>query len=75
MKQLLAGTAVLAFSASAALACPMHTTAQSQASDYIVAQADVPMSIAPGEIDTDTTTGSVEADELIKLPVGEEPAE
>ena len=68
MKQILAGAAVLAFSASAALACPMHTVAQSQAPDIIVAQNDVPMSLAPADIDTDMLTGSTEADQLIKLP-------
>lgn len=60
MKLILAGAASLALSASAALACPMNTTAQSQASDYVVAQNDVPMSV--GEIDTGTVTGSTEAD-------------
>ena len=64
MKQLLAGVAVLAFSAPVALACPMNTTAQSKASDYVVAQADVPMSTTADAVDTDTVTGSTNTDEL-----------
>lgn len=73
MKQIPVAAAILALGMPAVLACPMNTTAQSHASDYVVAHAEVPMSTAADAIDADAVTGST--DDTVKLPGKDEAAE